>query len=239
MNNLQGTPVYFKSSKYYYTQAPVIKVLGTMQLDTNFKGQPKKLLAKVAEQLEQKGDIVIDRDAMAVEKYHGMSSMTSMAKNVEKQQIKLTLKTEANQAGVIRFGLSDRNLGIFGDLPVSENVTVGGTKGADTLKVIGRLSEYGFVKTLNWHMQAESGEMFDLVPRFRTYSFVGTMSEQLVNYPTATSKDENTEIREMNEAYFNGQGVDPCFNGKNHFLIDVPAGESVTITIQAEFWKKD
>lgn len=234
--------VFYPEGTEYYRESPWVEVNGKRSFEP-VTGQPELKLAHVVNEAAQKGLAVIDVSMSRREAYPNRPSMnTSKAlgtgQSEEHNQMELTLQANSTNS-VVRLGLSGNNLGIFDGALNVQDMTIGGTFGPETMKVLGNLANYGFVKIKKLHFEANSADVFAATPRFKTYSHVGEcLEDKKVYYPKATSEDDNTNIRTMDEKFLSDNNLDLTLNGKNFLEIPIPETTSVNITLYTCFYPK-
>ena len=236
--------VYFPLGSEYYMESPWVETNGRRSFEPT-TDQPKIKLADVVREAEQKGDAVIDCSMCISDCYSGSKPANYEGKvakggmrQVEQDQIELGVTATAATA-VIRVGLApaEVNLGIFGTTDPSTDVTVTGTLGADTLKVIGRLAHYGHVKLRKIHIDADDEAFFGTTPLLKQFNHTGRcVKEETVHYPKASAEDDNPTIRVFDEKYMDNKDI--VLSGMNFLQINIPNGEAANISLYTEFWPK-
>jgi hypothetical protein len=245
--------VYFPLGSEYYMESPWVRINGKPAFEP-VEGQPQLKLADVVHEAVEKGKAFIDKSMCLTDCYESAKTETSNPSQADHKgkygeianhgkefdQIELTLATSGGEDGVSRIGLSDFNLGIFdGALVADDTMTVGGTFGADTLKVVGRLANYGFLKLEKLHFEADAEGFFATTPLLKTFSHTGVcISDQRLHYPKAKAEDDNTNIRTMDEKYLAAKNIDTTLHGKNYLEIITPKERSVNMTLYTCFYPK-
>lgn len=240
--------VYFPIGSEYYMESPWVEVNGKRSFEPT-TDQPQLKLADVVKEAVQKRTAVIDNSMSMQSQYNvkvaaaasGDKMPTDLIDPKECNQLELTLL--ATGAGAVaRIGMAPAsvNLGIFGtSSAVSENMTVGGTYGAATLEVIGRLAHYSFLEITRLHFEASAEAFFAVTPKLRVIDHTGTCKkEENVHYPKASAEDDNTDIRTIDEKYIADKNLDFVLDGKNYLEIPVPNGESANVTLYTCFYPK-
>lgn len=243
--------VYFPFGSEYFMESPWVEINGRRAFEP-VDGQPQLKLTDVVNEAIEKGKAVIDKSMCLTDCYEtsenrNASQADSKGKygkipnhGKEFDQIELTLEAPDDEDGTVRIGLSDSNLGIFDDALVADDtMTIGGTFGADTLKVVGRLANYGFLKLEKLHFEADAEGFFATTPLLKTFSHTGVcISDQRLHYPKATAEDDNTNIRTMDEKYLTNKNIDTTLHGKNYLEIITPKERSVNLTLYTCFYPK-
>lgn len=240
--------VVFPIGNQYYMESPWVEIgADKARSKEPVQGQPQFREAAFVKEQVLKGNLVID-NSMSIGDCYTANSSGSMKTNalsvgtgqdVEHSQIKLTVQAAAGQAGVARIGLSDTGLGIFGNVVASQDLSaVGGTFGTNTLKVLGNLANYGFIRLKKIHIKATNEAFYSETPRLRTFTHTGQCQDKEVYYPLSSPEDDNPTIRVMDEKYLSDENADLTMNGKNFFEVPVPAGESANITLYTCFYPK-
>ncbi|BDS12742.1 hypothetical protein [Aureispira anguillae] len=236
--------VLFPVGTEYYLESPWVEVNGKRSFEP-VVGQPKWKLTDTVKEALQKGTAAVD-NSMSISDVYTASPTGPMVKpmasgitqETENNQISLTLQS-AVAGSVVRLGLAGNNLGIFDGAEPVKDMTIGGTFGPETVKVLGNLANYGFVKIKKLHFEASSADVFALTPRFKTYSHVGECKQdKKLYYPKASADDDNTNIRTMDERFLKENDIDLTLNGKNYLEIPVPNGENVNLTLYTCFYPK-
>lgn len=249
MEKQAGVRIFIPLNKEYYLPSPWVQK-GKHRSYDPVEGQPQFKLAEAIEIAVQKGTAIVDPTMCIADCYGSRPSQENMTRKngysvgtgqeVEYDQIELTLSASGAN-GIARIGLAPAamNLGIFGAVKNNQDVTVNGDFGAETLDVIGKLANYGFLTFTKVHIEAEDEGFFSKTPRFKTYSHTGQCSEdKRVHYPKATSEDDNTNIRTMDEQWLKNKNLDLTLNGKNFLEIEVPDGKNADITLYTMFYPK-
>lgn len=249
---MTGVRIFIPVNKAYYLPSPWVQKGKHRSFDP-VEGQPQFKLAEAIEEAVQKGLAIVDptmcitdcysptpvHNGEMMPKSNGFSVGTGQ--NVEHDQIELKVSADGAAAGIARIGLAPTalNLGIFDGATNVEDVTVNGDFDGETLNVIGKLANYGFLKLTKVHIEADAEGFFSKTPRFKTYSHTGQCNEdRRVHYPKATAEDDNTNIRTMDEQWLKNKNLDLTLNGKNFLEIAVPAGRSADISLFTMFYPK-
>lgn len=244
MDNKQvGVRIFIPLNKEYYLPSPWVQK-GKHRSYEPVEGQPQFKLAEAIEIAVQKGQAIVDSSMCITDCYSSMPTQKAMhvesGEAVEYDQIELQLSASGAD-GTARIGLAPAaiNLGIFGNVANAQDVTVGGDYGVETLNVIGKLAQYGFLKFTKVHIEADAEGLFGTTPRLKTFSHTGQcMEDKRLHYPKATAEDDNTNIRTMTEEWLKSKNADLTFDGKNFLEVVIPDGRSADYTLYTAFYPK-
>lgn len=234
--------VFFPIGNQYYLPSPWVEINGERSFEP-VANQPQFKLAAAVKEAVQKGTAVID-SSMSLSDCYKVKPMTPRAAvaktnedNIQYSQIELMIETNSESDAIVCVGMSDRNLGVFdGAVPSKGEPVIAGTFGAETLNTIGRLANHGLLQITGARFVASNETVYGNSPRFKTYSHVGeVIHDKRLHYPKASSSDENTEIREMNQQYLRDKGLELILDGMNFLEFTVPSGEELSITLFTAF----
>ncbi|WP_052596092.1 hypothetical protein [Aureispira sp. CCB-QB1] len=229
--------ILFPVGNQYFQESAWVELADGSRSRKPVSGQPKVYDKLFIEQEVAKGNVVIDNSMAIVPGNSAYAPTTTGIAQEEHGQYELTLQAGAG-GGVVRIGLDDTGLPIFGGTAAVQDVTVGGTHGVNTIKAIGRLAFYGKLKLKKLHFEASSADVFSETPRLKEFSSVGECKlDKKVYYPKATSEDDNKDIRTMTEQYLATNGLNLMMDGMNYLEIAIPANESVNLTLYTCFIK--
>lgn len=157
--------------------------------------------------------------------------------HAEDGQLELTLSIEDivdNPAKInVLLGVDDNSIGVF---PVSTDIapelTIGGTYGTDTLKVIAALSRSGTAFRINgMHIDADDNKHFTAKMIERQYKHDGSSAGDKNHlYPKAQASDEQTTIRTI-------QNMEVILDGFGYLEIPVYKGVEANLTLDTTYIK--
>lgn len=241
---IQALRIVRQMDEDYAIETPNVKTKqGGKESYQPVSGSPKIFTIEQANELEQKGAIVFIRKDFtngALAPSANKNYQTD-AVGVEHDQYEFMI-TAGAEGGVIRLGLEDNNIGIFNDdgtpLPVMEGVTLNGQFGNKALDIFGRLMRYGCLDLDKLHFISDQVELFNTPAKYKEYTHTGTIKhDSRLNFPKATSGDENLNIREMLSEFLKKRGV-KTFNGRNFIEIKLPPNAVLGLTAYTKYWPR-
>lgn len=235
--------IFYQIDPWYARETPNVQPIGKKNAPASYQpviGTPKVLELDEVEELVQKGVAVLIRNTQT----QGNTMSDGYQPDpvaVEHDQYDFVI-TASGEGGVIRLGLEDNNIGVFNDdgspLAVMEGVTLSGQFGSKALDTFGRLMRYGQVDLDRLHFTCDDVEFFNTPAKYKEYTHTGTIKHDArLNFPKATSGDENINIREMLSEFLKQRGV-KTFNGLNFIEIKLPPSAVLSLTAYTKYWAR-
>jgi len=223
MNKVQR--IYSPITKDICVSTPWAKVNGKVSYLPMEKGQVD---VELIEDVEKSSVGIVDSNYSLIAGQKG---------HAENGQLELTLLLEdvaENAAkGVVKVGVDSSSLQIFPNGTESvTGLTVGGTFGTETLKVIARLADGGsFLKINGMHIDADDNKHFTSKMIERQYNHDGSSSGDVNHlYPKAQASDEQTTIRSI-------ESMNVFLDGCGYLEIPVHKGVEVNLTLDTTYVK--
>lgn len=226
----------------YYIETPYVQHQNGERSRDPINGQPQFKDTLWTKEQEQKGLLIIDHDMKGEDCYDmQMSAMKPKGNRAEYGQINATVTAAAETAATFKVGLGGATPVIIPNSDFTTgSPTISGTYGADSLTAIGDLALLNGVNIARIHHNASDESVYETNPSLVTVTSVGGLNTMPLLFPKSDSKDENTNIRDMNAAYFKSNNMEGGlrFNGMNYLNYSLPKAQDITLTFYTVFTPK-